>query len=143
MSGAPAAEGSARADLARKIIALETAALRRWCDGDPSGFLAISAPDVTYFEPFLARRLDGLDALTAHYEALRGKIRAERFELLDPLVQPLGDAGAVLSFDFVSWSGAEARRMAWHCSEVYARKPEGWRIVQTHWSLPSAAGAAG
>lgn len=131
------------AAVAREILALETAALRRWCDGDPSGFLAISAPDVTYFEPFLARRLDGLQALTAHYEALRGKIRAERFELLDPVVRPLGDAGAVLSFDFVSWSGAEARRLDWHCSEVYALTSEGWRIVQTHWSLPRNAAASG
>lgn len=134
---------SDRAALAAEIVALETAALARWCAGDPSGFLEISAPEVSYFEPFLARRLDGLAALTAHYEALRGKILAERFELVDPVVTPLGEAGAVLTFDFVSYSGAAARRMDWHCSEVYARKPEGWRLVQTHWSLPAASAVAG
>jgi len=48
-----------------EILALEKEALRRWCDGDPSGFLELSAPDVVYFDPSLERRLDGLDALTA------------------------------------------------------------------------------
>ena len=42
-----------------EIIALERAALDRWGAGDPSGYLEISAPDVTYFDPFLERRLDG------------------------------------------------------------------------------------
>jgi hypothetical protein len=130
---------AAAAALAEELIALETEALRRWCDGDPSGYLTISAPEVTYFEPFLQRRLDGLPALTAHYEALRGKIRADRFELIAPKVTPVGDVGAVLTFDFVSWGGGGS--MAWHCSEVYARTAAGWRIVQTHWSLPTASAA--
>jgi hypothetical protein len=43
----------------------------RWCKGDPDGFLEISAPNVVYFDPFLERRIDGLDALTRYYDALR------------------------------------------------------------------------
>src|SRR6266536_4718119 len=67
-----------------EIIHLEKRALERWCRGDPSGFLEISASDVVYFDPFLDRRLDGLSALTAYYESLRGKISASRFEVLRP-----------------------------------------------------------
>ena len=37
------------------ILGLEKAALDRWCKGDPTGFLEISAPDVVYFDPFLEK----------------------------------------------------------------------------------------
>lgn len=49
------------AALTEELVALETAALTRWCAGDPSGYLEISAPEVTYFEPFLPRRSTGGD----------------------------------------------------------------------------------
>lgn len=115
------------------ILALERAALERWCRGDPSGFLEISAPDVGYFDPFLERRLDGLPALTAYYESLRGTVAVTRFELPNPRIQRVGDA-AVLSFDFVSY-GDNRDPQRWHCTEVYRRDQQGWRIIQTHWSL--------
>jgi len=116
---------------ADRIIAMEEAALARWCRGDPSGFLELSAPDVVYFDPFQERRVDGLAALSALYESLRGTISAERYELLRPLVQRAGDA-AVLTFQFASY-GSQALR--WNCTEVYRRDPAGWRIIQTHWSF--------
>jgi ketosteroid isomerase-like protein len=124
--------GDAGADV---VMDIERAALDRWGRGDPSGFLEICAPDVTYFDPFLDRRLDGLDALTRYYESLRGKVRADRYELLDPRVAAFGDA-AVLTFNYESWTDGEAHR--WNCTEVYRRTPAGWRIVHTHWSLTKA-----
>jgi ketosteroid isomerase-like protein len=124
-----------------EIIQLERHALERWCRGDPSGFLEISARDVVYFDPFLERRLDGLPALSAYYEGLRGKISAGRFELLHPRVQLVGDA-AVLTFNFASSGVGGVHR--WNCTEVYRRDADGWRIIQTHWSFagPPAAGSA-
>ena len=62
--------------IADDIIALETGALDRWCAGDPDAFLALSAGDVTYFDPFREKRLDGHDALTRLYDGLRGQIDA-------------------------------------------------------------------
>lgn len=118
--------------LAKELLALERAALARWCSGDPAGFLELSAPDVVYFDPYRERRLDGLAALTELYEGLRGKIFAARFELLNPHVQRAGDA-AVLTFNFVSFGGSEDA-LRWNCTEVYRRDPAGWRIIQTHWS---------
>ena len=114
------------------IVALETAALERWGNGDPSGFLDISAPEVTYFDPFLSARLDGLPALSAYYETLRGKVHIDRFELLAPRVKTAHGL-AVLSFNFVSYSGAATHR--WNCTEVYRHTEVGWRIIQTHWSI--------
>ena len=94
--------------VAAEIVAMETAALERWLSGDPSGFLEISDEDVVYFDPFLDRRLDGLAALTAYYEALRGKISAARYEILNPKAQVFSDAVA-LTFNFVSWGGSGER----------------------------------
>jgi uncharacterized protein (TIGR02246 family) len=122
-----------REDVSAAIIALEQTALDRWCTGDPTGFLEISAPDVVYFDPFLARRVDGLKALTAYYDSLRGTISASRWEIVDPRVQVEGDV-AVLTFNFVSW-GDSGDAMHWHCTEVYERLDGAWRIIQTHWSV--------
>jgi hypothetical protein len=126
--------------LAAAVIALERAALARWLDGDPSGFLEISDEEVVYFDPFVPRRIDGLAALRAYYEPLRGKIRADRFELSNPHVQHVGDV-AVLTFNFVSYGGGE-NALRWNCTEVYRRRESGFRIIQTHWSFTEAGNAA-
>ena len=120
-------------DIAAHVIRLEEAALRRWCDGDPSGFLEICAADVVYFDPFLDRRIDGLPALTAYYESLRGKVRAERFELINPHVQVVGDA-AVLTFNYASYDGDQVSSR-WNSTEVYRRAGGDWKLIQTHWSF--------
>jgi ketosteroid isomerase-like protein len=121
----------------QEIIDLERAALARWCDGDPDGFLEISAADVVYFDPFIDRRLDGLARLTDYYEALRGTVRATSFELRDPKVTLAGDA-AVLAFNFES-TGDGGEVTLWNCTEAYRRDPAGWRIIATHWSLTGPA----
>jgi ketosteroid isomerase-like protein len=116
-----------------EVFALEQAAMARWCNGDPDGFLEICAGDVTYFDPFVARRIDGLAALRAYYETLRGKVFASRYEFLDVHVQEAGDI-AILTYCFHSWGGTEAA-MRWNCTEVFRRAGESWQIVQTHWSF--------
>ncbi|MBU0621698.1 MAG: nuclear transport factor 2 family protein [Gammaproteobacteria bacterium] len=118
--------------IADTIIALERAALDRWGAGDPSGYLEISAPDVSYFDPFLEHRLDGCEALAAWYAPLRGTIHIDRYDLIEPQVQVCGET-AVLTFNLVSYSGAT--EMRWNCSEVYRKDREGWRLVHTHWSI--------
>ncbi len=119
-------------DVAATILAMERAALDRWGQGDPSGYLEISAPDVVYFDPFVERRLNGLDALTRYYDALRGRIRIDRDELINPHVHVCGEV-AVLTFNYVSYTGATAMR--WNCTEVYRCQDGRWRIIQTHWSI--------
>jgi len=119
-----------------EVVELERAALERWGKGDPSGFLEICSPDVVYFDPELERRIDGLEALTRYYEGLRGTVSFERFELINPLVQIVGDA-AVLTFNYASYGrgGAPSR---WNCTEVFRRTDDAWRIIQTHWSYTIA-----
>ncbi|HEY2773021.1 MAG TPA: nuclear transport factor 2 family protein [Candidatus Binatia bacterium] len=119
-------------NVASHILDLEKGALERWCNGDPSGFLEICSDDVVYFDPFLEQRIDGLAELSEYYEGIRGKVRARRFEILQPNVQVIGEA-AILTFCFVSWGGNEDA-FRWNCTEVYRREGDDWRIVQTHWS---------
>jgi ketosteroid isomerase-like protein len=117
---------------AEAILAAERAALDRWGQGDPDGFLEIAAPDVTYFDPFTDRRLDGLAALRSWYEQIRGKVHIDRYEILDPHVQQTGDI-AVLTFRFDSHGSEGAMR--WNTTEVYKKGPAGWKIIHTHWAF--------
>jgi hypothetical protein len=113
-------------DAESTILAMERAALARWGKGDPSGFLEISDPEVVYFDPFQPRRLNGLEELARLYESLRGQVKIDAWELIDPRVQVAGET-AVLTFNF-------AGDDKWNCTEVYRRRGDAWRIIQTHWS---------
>lgn len=126
-----------QADVARTIIDMERAALDRWGAGDPSGFLEISAEDVVYFDPFQARRLNGLAELRALYESIRGQVQVARFEMVGPVVQAVADM-AVLTFNYVAEGTNEATHR-WNCTEVYRRAGGTWRIIQTHWSITQPA----
>lgn len=138
-----AGDGTARGnmkseeDLAQKLIAMETAALDRWRQGDPDGFLEIIAEDYTYFDPELDKRIDGYDGIKAIYDPIRGNISFPRYELIDPKVQVCGDM-AVLTFNFKSFGpdddGNEVERTHWHTTEVFRRIDSEWKLVSTHWS---------
>ena len=116
-----------------KIIELERTALFRWIQGDPTGFLEISAPDVVYFDPFQEKRLNGHEELSKLYLSLKGQVSADQFEMLDPVVQATNKM-AVLTFNFQSSVGQNLQK--WNCTEVYRLEADGkWKICQTHWSL--------
>jgi len=57
--------------LLEELVALERSALDRWIKLDPQGYLDIQAPDVTYFDPFTERRIDGLDAMQVRAAAMK------------------------------------------------------------------------
>jgi ketosteroid isomerase-like protein len=118
-------------EITKTLIALESAALERWGNGDPSGFIEICAPDVVYFDPYQEMRIGGLDALTQYYKTIWGQVYFDRFELLNPCVQLEGEL-AVLTFNYVSYTGEKQSR--WNCTEVYRKAGDNWQIIQTHWS---------
>ncbi len=123
-------------DLLDTLLAIERTAMDRWGQGDPGGFLEISAEDVSYFDPFQERRLDGHYALTELYEKLRGQARIDRYEFVNPRVQVCGET-AVLTYNFAS--STKFVHYYWNTTEVYRKTDAGWRIVHTHWSLPQKA----
>lgn len=135
------------APAAEEILALEKAALKRWRQGDPDGFLALSAPQVTYFDPLLPGRLAGIARLTEFYNGMRGKGGGSAaIDIIEPRVDIVGDA-ALLTYRFL-WAGLDAdgtvmSRSPWHCTEVYQRQAGQWRIIHTHWSLIGGVRADG
>src|ERR1700704_4085366 len=93
------------------IVSLERGALDRWFNGDPQGYLETYAPEVTYFDPFQEKRVDGVDAMRKYLEPITGKIKGARYDMIGPQVQHHGDV-AVLSYNLFSYGkkpdGSEA-----------------------------------
>lgn len=117
-------------DIASHVLELERVALERWGQGDPEAYLAITADDISYFDPFLNERLDGKDSLRKWYNAFRS-LRLVFDEIYEPRVQLLGDC-AILTMQFISHSSVGMVR--WNCTEVYQKRGDAWLIIHTHWS---------
>ncbi len=117
---------------------MERAALDRWGNGDPSGYLDIYAPEMTYFDPSLEQRMDGLDTMREYYAPIEGKIRIERYKMINPIVQVHGET-ALLTFNLVDYEkqpdGSEKVSSRWNSTEVYSRIDGKWKIIHSHWSM--------
>lgn len=117
------------------IIALETAALDAWHNGNPTPYLELYSKDFTYFDPAHEKRLDGWDKIKELYESMRGKVKMDKFEIIDPVVQSTGKM-AVLTYNLRSYSGETLWRE--NCTEVYRLEENNkWKIIHSHWSLTS------
>jgi hypothetical protein len=68
-----------------------------------------------------------------------GEIFFKGFELINPLVQLIGDA-AVLTLNYQSY-GTAGYAKPWNCTEVYRQSENKWRIIQTHWSYTKSVRA--
>lgn len=119
--------------IAAVIIAMEKAALEEWNKGNVSGYLAIYSSDITYFDPFQEKRIDGLEKMTMFYESLKGEVVIESYEMIDPVVN-VAEGMAVLSYNLISYGGENTYK--WNCTEVYKCGDDNqWKIVHNHWSL--------
>ena len=119
------------------IIALERAALTRWGNGDPRGYLDLYAPDITYFDPGREARIDGLEAITALLAPLAGKIKTDRFEMTRAKVQHSGDI-AVLSYNLATYSkrpDGKPVTVRWNVTTVYKRMGGDWKAIHNHFSF--------
>jgi ketosteroid isomerase-like protein len=119
------------------FIALERGALDRWGRGDPQGYLDLYAREVTYFDPTRDKRLDGFEAMKQALEPIKGLVKVDRYEMVDPQVYRAGDA-AVLTYNLVSHGrspSGEAMVVHWNSTAVYAQIDRQWKIVHSHWSF--------
>lgn len=120
------------------ILSLEKEAMERWRNGDPGGFVEISAKDITYVDPGLTRPILGLEEFAAFMKQLEGKVHYQGSEFIDPRVVVAGDA-AVLSYNYRSSvltpEGTIISQTPWNATEVYFWRDGQWRIVHTHWSF--------
>ncbi|MEW6366406.1 MAG: nuclear transport factor 2 family protein [Acidobacteriota bacterium] len=121
-------------DPTEEIVALEKAMLDRWGTGDTYSFIEAAAPEVTYFEPELDKRLDGAEALEKLLAPFKDTFRVFRYEMIGPKVQAHGDV-AVLTYNLIDYeeSGKETER--WNTTEVYCRLDGKWKLIHSHYSL--------
>ena len=120
-----------------RIIALEKAALDRWGKGDPQGYLETYAPEITYFDPAREKRADGVQAMRDYLAPIAGKVKVERYEMIDTKVQRLGDA-AVLSYQLMSHAimpNGSPLVIRWNSTKVYGLFDKDWKLVHDHWSF--------
>ncbi|MDD8016018.1 MAG: nuclear transport factor 2 family protein [Acidobacteriota bacterium] len=121
-------------DPTAEIIALEKAMLDRWGTGDTYSFIELAAPEITYFDPSLEKRLDGREAFEKFLAPLKGTFRIPRYEIIDPKVQVYGEA-AVLSYNMVDYDEKEINAFRMNVTEVYARRDGRWGLVHSHFSI--------
>jgi ketosteroid isomerase-like protein len=123
---------------AEGILAMENAAMERWRKGDPWGWTEISADDVTYFDPFLTKPVNGLTEYKDYLKQAEGNVNYQVSEFIDPKVDFFGNT-AVLSYNYRSCvldtDGSEVSQMLWNTTEVYFKRAADWQIVHTHWSF--------
>ena len=124
--------------LADHILGLERAALDRWGKGHPGGFLDVYAPDITYFDPLTAARIDGHQAIEEYYRPWIGKIHVARYEILNPQVTVDADM-ALLTYNLVNYmrdaDGIELVGSHWNSTTVYQRRDGTWKSIHSHWSF--------
>jgi uncharacterized protein (TIGR02246 family) len=129
-------------NVAEQIISLERAALDRWVQADPDGYLSLYAKDASYFDPFRDKRVDGLESLDAIMAPMRGTklpFTEPRYDMIDPVVNVEGNT-AVLTFNLVNYGKPagrteEAVLARWNATQVYGQIEGAWRLIHTHWSL--------
>lgn len=121
-----------------QILRLERAALDRWGKGDPSGFLELYAPDITYFDPVTTMRIDGHASMVDYYRPWIGKIEIDRYEMLNPRVVVDGSM-ALLTYNLVNYirdaKGIESVGSRWNSTTVYQHRGDAWKVLHSHWSF--------
>jgi ketosteroid isomerase-like protein len=128
---------------ADEVIALERGALDRWGKGDPQGFIEIYAAELTYFDPAVARRIDGLTAMKDYLKPITGKVKVARYEMIGAKVQRHGDV-AVLTYNLESEAvqpDGKHITVHWNSTSVYARLGRAWKMIHSHWSFTKPPGA--
>jgi hypothetical protein len=124
--------------MSETILSLEKAAMERWRNGDPFGFVELSAEDISYVDPGLTKPIMGLDEYKGYMKQVEGKVHYQKSEFIDPQVVMVGDA-AVLSYNYCSTQlnpeGKIESQTPWNATEVYFKRKRAWKIVHTHWSF--------
>ncbi|MCA1757862.1 MAG: nuclear transport factor 2 family protein [Bacteroidales bacterium] len=119
----------------QEIIALERSALDKWAQSNTSGYISISADDITWFDflPGQQSRVDSLQAVSKYLEALEDILQPHTYEMVKPKVQIYGNT-AILTFHWFGSMTDGTPLGGWKTTSVYTMKDGKWRQVHAHWS---------
>jgi ketosteroid isomerase-like protein len=98
------------------------------------------APEVTYFDPFTEKRVDGREAMQVRLAPMKQMtlpFTDPRYDMIDPKIQSHEDV-AILTFNLVNYgklpNGPERVLARWNATCVYSRIGGRWQIIHSHWS---------
>src|SRR6185503_491477 len=130
--------------------ALESAALRSACDrprlqrrlrpNDVERYFSFVDEEIVVLTPSNPYRVDGRELDREEFERSleSGRTHIGWFQMLQPVVQMLGDAAVVTYFSRGSYGrGEQARVHHLKESDVLVRRAGGWKIVHIHVSEPA------
>ena len=121
-----------------EILLLEKAAMERWRNGDPMGFVELSADDILYVDPGLPKPIQGLDEYRVYMKQVEGKVHYQRSEFIASRIVSVGDA-TLLTYNYRSSvlrpEGTVSSQTPWNTTEVYFKREGTWKIVHSHWSF--------
>ena len=120
-------------EVAEAILALERAALDRWCKGDPYGFVENALDNVTYFDHVTKDRIDGIAALKEHVRQFVGKVDVPRYEMPNTKVRLEGNM-VVFTFNWETYSKEGELTSRWNATEVFVRSEGQWKYAHMHWA---------
>ena len=118
------------------ILSLEQAAMQRWQNGDPWGFVELSTEEILYVDPGLTEPIMDREAYRDYMQPMEGKVHYQGSEFIDPRVVIVGDA-ALLTYNYRSSvlapDGNISSQTPWNATEVYFLQDKQWRIIHTYW----------
>ena len=120
--------------IAEHIIALEEAALAKWCKGDTSGYAELwSKKNFTYFDGVVKKRVDDYATILEFIKSIDGKFSTISYNFVDPRVQ-VGKDMAVLTYQL--FSKMATGDIEYNCIEVFQKEDDGvWRVIHSTWSF--------
>lgn len=131
----PPVRADSDARVSQEVLTLERQAMDGWLKGNPDPQLAICDSEITYFHAVVEKRLEGFAAVKELYEQYRGRPLFSSYEILNPKVQAVGDV-AVLTYRLAQRNASVTTY--WNATQVYRKRPAGWRIIHSHFSAEKA-----
>jgi len=117
-------------DPTAEILALQDSTASAWNHDNLSGHVAPYADTATFMAPGPIRGQDRIRASLERSFWREGKpVQQLRYDSLQ--VRPLGSDYALVTGRFTLYGGGRQDRSGWF-SLVYARTPEGWKIIHDH-----------
>lgn len=119
--------------LARHIINMENTALKKFFNGDMSGYRELwSKRSFTYFDAVVTQRVEAFAGMVDFLNNLEGKLHADDYRFVSPRVQFGQDMG-VLTFQL--FAHTNFNDIEYNCVEVFQKESNGeWHVIHSTWS---------
>lgn len=135
---APADEAASAASLERdrdEVIDAHLALVDAYDRGDADAFVRVLDPsaELLVFHPRLQARFDGVDEVRRELPRMFARLGEAEWSDLHALVNVHGDV-AWLTSEVLVESPNLPQPFAGRATEIYVRKPDGWKLVHGHWS---------